>query len=213
MQQVGHGVDGSDDTTRFGPSADQRRYRGAQTQEQDLLDAASWELVEAPTIQSSTRSIVSLPTFTLIVAYFCTFGAELCINTILGAFYFFKFPSLGQTGSGNWAAMFGLLNVFFRPAGGIVSDIIYKHTKSLWAKKMWIHFVGIVTGGFMLAIGLVNSHNQSTMFGLVAGMAFFLDAGNGANFALVPHVHPFANGKPSPPFPTLQPVSPQERAS
>jgi len=25
-------------------------------------------------------------------------------------------------------------------------------------------------------------------------MAFFLEAGNGANFALVPHVHPFANG-------------------
>lgn len=32
------------------------------------------------------------------------------------------------------------------------------------------------------------------MFGLIAGMAFFLEAGNGANFALVPHVHPHANG-------------------
>jgi NNP family nitrate/nitrite transporter-like MFS transporter len=32
------------------------------------------------------------------------------------------------------------------------------------------------------------------MFGLIAGMAFFLEAGNGANFSLVPHVHPHANG-------------------
>jgi MFS transporter, NNP family, nitrate/nitrite transporter len=32
------------------------------------------------------------------------------------------------------------------------------------------------------------------MFGLTAGMAFFLEAGNGANYALVPHVHPHANG-------------------
>lgn len=32
------------------------------------------------------------------------------------------------------------------------------------------------------------------MFGLIAGLAFFLEASNGANFALVPHVHPFANG-------------------
>lgn len=32
------------------------------------------------------------------------------------------------------------------------------------------------------------------MMGLIAGMAFFLEAGNGANFALVPHVHPHANG-------------------
>ena len=30
--------------------------------------------------------------------------------------------------------------------------------------------------------------------GLIAGMAFFLEAGNGVNYALVPHVHPFANG-------------------
>jgi NNP family nitrate/nitrite transporter-like MFS transporter len=26
-------------------------------------------------------------------------------------------------------------------------------------------------------------------------MAIFLEAGNGANFSLVPHVHPHANGK------------------
>lgn len=32
------------------------------------------------------------------------------------------------------------------------------------------------------------------MFGLIAGMAVFLEAGNGANFALVPHVHPHASG-------------------
>ena len=32
------------------------------------------------------------------------------------------------------------------------------------------------------------------MFGLVAGLAFFLEFGNGANFALVPHVHPASNG-------------------
>merc|ERR1712098_960088 len=29
---------------------------------------------------------------------------------------------------------------------------------------------------------------------LVPGMAFFLEAGNGANFGLVPHVFPHANG-------------------
>ena len=30
--------------------------------------------------------------------------------------------------------------------------------------------------------------------GLVSLMAVFLEAGNGANFSLVPHVHPHANG-------------------
>ena len=67
----------------------------------------------------------------------------------------------------------------------------------------------------MLAIGLSNPHDLSTMIGLVAGLAckfrsliphvvfkrpflnisiVFMDAGNGANYALVPHVHPYANG-------------------
>jgi NNP family nitrate/nitrite transporter-like MFS transporter len=73
--------------------------------------------------------------------------------------------------------------------------VIYKKTDgTLWAKKGWIHFLGIITGIFQIAIGTTNSHSLHTMVGLIAGMAFFLEAGNGANFALVPHVHPYANG-------------------
>merc|ERR1711939_913157 len=97
-------------------------------------------------------------------------------------------------GSGRWAAMFGLLNVFFRPLGGVVADIIYKYTGSVWGKKIWIVFCGVTMGCFELAIGLLNPHHEATMFGLIAGLAVFMDAANGANFAVVPHVHPFANG-------------------
>jgi NNP family nitrate/nitrite transporter-like MFS transporter len=121
-------------------------------------------------------------------------GGELAINSIIGSYYLKNFPRLGQTGSGRWAAMFGLLNVVFRPMGGVISDIIYKYTKSVWAKKLWIVFCGVSMGCFELAIGLANPHHEATMFGLVAGLAVFMDASNGANFAVVPHVHPFANG-------------------
>lgn len=67
-------------------------------------------------------------------------------------------------------------------------------TTNLWLKKAWIVSVGIISGAFLIAIGLLDPHSESTMFGLIAGMAFFLEAGNGASFALVPHVHPHANG-------------------
>jgi MFS transporter, NNP family, nitrate/nitrite transporter len=90
--------------------------------------------------------------------------------------------------------MFGLLNVLFRPAGGLFSDFLYNRTHNVWSKKIWLHSLGLVTGCFLIAIGLLDSHKRSTMFGLIAGMAFFLEAGNGANFSLVPHVHPHANG-------------------
>ena len=79
--------------------------------------------------------------------------------------------------------------------GGIVGDLLYKWTGgSLWAKKANIVFVGVISGVFLIAIGLTNPNEEAMMFGLIAGMAVFLEAGNGANFALVPHVHPYANG-------------------
>lgn len=130
-----------------------------------------------------------------------TAGGELAINSIIGSYYFKNFPSLGQTRSGQWAAMFGLLNVFFRPAGGMIGDLIYRHTCSVWAKKLWITFLGVIMGAFELAIGLADPKTMATMFGLVAGLAFFMDASNGANFAVVPHVFPHANGVSLPPPP------------
>lgn len=52
-----------------------------------------------------------------------------------------------------------------------------------------------MAGVFLLAIGLTDSHHLGTMVGLICiGFAFFDEGANGLNFALVPHVHPFANG-------------------
>lgn len=178
--------------------------------EQEMLEVARGEIVVAPTFKEGLHVFFSLQTLFHCATYFCSFGGELAINSYLGSYYLKNFPHLGQTGSGRWASMFGLLNIFtrsvssrvhmisanvrFRPLGGIVADILYKYTKSVWVKKLWILFVGVVSGAFLVAIGLTNPHNESMMFGLIAGMAVFLEAGNGANFALVPHVHPFANG-------------------
>lgn len=161
---------------------------------QEMLDAARGEVVVKPSFQEAMAVSFSPQTIMIAMCYFCSFGAELAINSILGSYYMKNFPTLGLAGTGRWAAMFGLLNVVFRPLGGVVADMIYKRTHSVWAKKIWVHSLALFCGAFLIAIGLTDSHSQSTMFGLFAGMAFFLEAGNGANFALVPHIHPFANG-------------------
>ena len=185
----------SNDTIKLNSARGQGHYSETQAQEDDLLAAASWELVEKPTVQNYAKAVLSLPTLTLSMAYFCTFGTELCVNTILGAYYAKTFPKLGQTGSGNWAAMFGLLNFVFRPAGGIISDTIYRYTHSLWGKKILIHFFGIMTGVFLLVIGFLNPSSKATLIGLITGLAFFEEASNGGIFSLVPHVHPTSNGE------------------
>lgn len=160
----------------------------------DMLATARGEVVVAPTFKEACNVFFSLQTAFHACTYICSFGGELAINSYLASYYLRNFPTLGQTKAGQWASMFGLLNIFSRPLGGIISDMLYARTKSLWVKKGWIIFVGVISGAFNIAIGLTDPHDQATMFGLIAGMAFFLEAGNGANFGLIPHVHPHANG-------------------
>ena len=184
----------SNDTVKLNNSQHRTDNYGAQSHEDDLLAAASWELVEKPTYHGTIGAVLSLPTITVIVAYFCSFGTELAVSQVLGAYYHKQFPDLGQTGTGNWAAMFGLLNAVFRPAGGMISDVIYRYTGSLWAKKMMMHFLCIMTGVFILVVGLLDSKSLPVMMGLMTGLAFFEEAANGSCFSLVPHVHPTSNG-------------------
>ncbi|OAA58717.1 nitrate transporter CrnA [Cordyceps fumosorosea ARSEF 2679] len=168
--------------------------REAELSDQELLDAANGEVVKNPTLKDTLMVTISPQTVVVAAIYMCSFGAELAINSVLGAYYFKNFKALGQTGTGRWAAMFGLLNVVFRPLGGVVSDALYRASGNVWSKKIWLCSLGVVCGVFQIAIGVTDSHSKSTMFGLMAGMAFFLEAGNGACFSLVPHVHPAANG-------------------
>ncbi|KAK8156609.1 major facilitator superfamily domain-containing protein [Phyllosticta citrichinensis] len=159
------------------------------------IEAAASEVIQKPTLRETLSVIRSPATLVLAACYFCSFGAELSINSILGNYYGTNFPDLSLQGRGNWAAMFGLLNGIFRPLGGAASDFAYKRTGgSLWAKKLMLHGYIVLMGAFLVIIGALNPKDKSTMFGLVAGAAFFLEGANGLNFALVPHVHPYANG-------------------
>jgi len=169
--------------------------REAALSRDEMMQTALGEVVVSPTPREVLGVAFSLHTWALVLAYMCSFGSELAINAVLGAYYLKNFPGLGQTGSSNWAAMFGFLNFAFRPLGGVVADLLFKFgARNLWLKKGWVSACGILAGLFLIAVGKVDSHEQPTMFGLVALAAFFIEAGNGANFGLVPHVHPFANG-------------------
>jgi len=167
----------------------------AQINEQHLVDAASWELVKKPTRHDSIKVILSLPTLAVAIAIFSTFGPELAVNSFLGAYYYADFPSLGQSGAGAWAAMYGLLNFVFRPWGGVMSDLIYRYTRSLWSKKILIVVCGVMLGIFSVIIGVTDQRSKANRMGLVTALAFFSETGSGAIFSLTPHIHPTSNGE------------------
>lgn len=199
------GLDEKPATTGSISSGDEKKHHDLPTRdvesgtgEVQVIDGYQHEVVQKPTFKEAMKVLLSPQTLMLCAGYFNSFGGELAINSVLGAYYLKNFPYLGQTTSGRWAAMFGLLNIVTRPLGGFIADVIYRRTGgNLWAKKLWINFVGVIAGSVLIIIGKLNPHDQNTMFGLIALMAIFLEAGNGANFALVPHIHPHANGKPS----------------
>lgn len=159
-----------------------------------MLATARGEIVQPPTRAEARHVTLSPHTWALMLTYMCSFGAELAINAVLSAYYLHNFPELGQTGASSWAAMFGFLNFVTRPMGGVVADLLYRRSSSLWVKKHWITLCGVLGGVALVIVGRVDPQYEPTMFGLLALCAVFLEAGNGANFALVPHVHPFANG-------------------
>jgi NNP family nitrate/nitrite transporter-like MFS transporter len=161
----------------------------------EMLETAQGETVVNPTFKEAMGVVFSLQTGFHVLTYFCSFGGELAINSILSSYYLKNFPYLGQTNASSWAAMFGFLNFVTRPLGGVVADVLYNMGgRNLWLKKGWISFCGVMTGALLILIGKLDPHHESTMFGLIFLMAVFHEAGNGANFALIPHVHPFANG-------------------
>lgn len=91
--------------------------------------------------------------------------------------------------------MFGLLNGVARPLGGWVSDVAYRAAgESVWAKKAVVHVYSLLTGVFLIVLGVLDPRDVGTVMGLVGALAVVLEGANGADFGLVPHVHPHANG-------------------
>ena len=167
----------------------------AQLGEQQMIDTARGEIVQKPSFGEAMKVVFSLQTLAVAACYFCTFGTELSVNSVLGTYYKTNLAPMTLQDSGNWAAMFGLFNVICRPLGGIVSDFAYRRAGGVWGKKVLLHFYATMTGIFMVIIGVTNSHQKGTLIGLVSGgLAFFLEGANGLNYSLVPHVHPHANG-------------------
>ncbi|KAK1824995.1 hypothetical protein LTR12_000536 [Friedmanniomyces endolithicus] len=160
-----------------------------------MVDTARGEVIQKPSFKEMARVIFSPQTIVTGACYFCTFGAELSINSILGQYYGAKFAFLGLEGAGDWAAMFGLMNVVWRPLGGVVSDLAYRRTGSVWSKKILLHTYSILMGVVLVALGVANPKSLYSVVLLIGILvAFFLEGANGLNYSLVPHVHSYANG-------------------
>ncbi|MEE8574375.1 MAG: MFS transporter [Thermodesulfobacteriota bacterium] len=113
--------------------------------------------------------------------YFCNFGAELAVVSMLPAFFERTF-SLTPTKAGLIAASFAFVNLFARPLGGFLSDRM-KSRKLI----MLVYMFGIAAGFFGMA--LINSAWPIFLaVTLTIACSMFVQGAEGATFAIIPTI-------------------------
>jgi NNP family nitrate/nitrite transporter-like MFS transporter len=120
----------------------------------------------------------------LFVTYGACFGVEIFIHNVAASYYVDKF-GLTLKGAGFAAGSFGLLALFARALGGIISDRVAK-TKGLDGRTLLL-FVLILGEGLGL---LWFSQMESVVYAIVAMISFglFVHMACGATYALVPFI-------------------------
>jgi len=137
------------------------------------------------------------------LSYITSFGFELALDANLSHVIFdiYKSPTFGQTKAGYIASTYGLLNLWTRPSGGIISDLFYPRY-GVPGKKYWMLFLGVAGGAVSIAMGLyINRELEqgqkpslAILLVLIVLLAITTEQGCGANFGLVPHCNPYSNG-------------------
>ena len=117
------------------------------------------------------------------LSYFCTFGSELAVVSMLPLFYLDTFkettPWMTPVYAGLIAASYAFVNLVARPIGGFFSD-------NFGRKKALLILLGGLAVGYFL-MNLINS-GWPILLAIAVTMfcSFFVMGGEGAVFAVVP---------------------------
>lgn len=154
--------------------------------------------IPAKTEWRTVLKIVTSPqTMLVALPYICTFGAELAVEGVISHMYAVQSRRTGlnwdESLAGKYASIFGLLNIITRPLGGVISDFLYK-SRPVYVKKYWMLFLGIAEGAFFMLVGFLPNMDVFQLIGVLSCVAVTMEMGNGANYALVPHIFPQRNG-------------------
>ncbi len=117
----------------------------------------------------------------LSIAYFVTFGSELAVVSMLPLFFLDTFEGLDPVKAGLLASGFAFMNLVARPTGGWFSDNFGRRRSLMFligGLSIGYLILGQIDGSWWIPVAVI-----STMM-----CSFFVQAGEGAVFAIVPLV-------------------------
>lgn len=114
------------------------------------------------------------------IAYFVTFGSELAVVSMLPLFFSETFE-ISMVAAGMLASAFAFMNLVARPTGGLMSD---KMGRKL---SLTVFITGLAVGYFVMSL-IGPSWPLAGAVIVIMMCSFFVQAGEGAVFAVVPLV-------------------------
>ncbi|GIM04197.1 hypothetical protein Vretimale_8817 [Volvox reticuliferus] len=127
----------------------------------------------------------------LALTYGYSFGVELTVDNVITEYFYDQF-GLNLKVAGALGAIFGLMNLFSRATGGMLSDLVAKYwgmRGRLWA--LWI--IQTLGGIFCVILGKVNHSLSGTIVVLII-FSIFCQQACGAHFGITPFVSRRAYG-------------------
>ncbi|KAG0198182.1 High-affinity nitrate transporter 2.1 [Mortierella sp. GBA30] len=181
------------DSIDTGKSDNEKSISRKESLHNTIMQPASG-LVEQPSvIKDLLQQLKNPAVLILMVQYGCSFGLELAVDNVIGEFFHSHF-GLSQTTSGMLGSIFGLMNLFSRASGGMVADYVNTLIGEGVQGRMLVHFCvflleGVILIGFSFAMG-----DLSSSLAVLVLLSFFVQAGCGTTFSVVPFVNPRSMG-------------------
>ncbi|KAL7949245.1 major facilitator superfamily domain-containing protein [Trichoderma barbatum] len=128
------------------------------------------------------------------ICYLLTFGLETAMDAALPGLINTLFASESFTivDAAYAASTYGLMNLFARPLGGVISDVLYARF-GLRAKMYWLLATALSQGIAMIGLGVYINKNDATIggvIGFIVAIAITGFAANGACYAIYGHLRP-----------------------
>lgn len=128
------------------------------------------------------------------VCYLLTFGLETALDAGLPGLInqLFKSETFDHVDAAYAASTYGLLNIFARPLGGIIADMLYSRY-GFRAKVYWLLATALSQGIAMIGLGFYVERDNASIGGVIGFIVLVAVTGfaaNGACFAVYSHLQP-----------------------